>query len=339
MSSGPSSCGLPEGTGRSGGLHLVCRGGTAHQGDRALEELARGLEGQFSVLVQRGRRFPVVRESLSGGGSRQTLLAEPDGLRWQCEGSRDHFLPLAAWDEAELVLSCEDGPGQPRWYAAGLGEEDLSIPAAAGSGTAEAVIQWIQQRAPRPELCGLVLAGGQSRRMGRDKSLLEYNGRPQWERAFSLLEETCAAVYLSRRPGQDTPSGVPCLEDRFLDLGPMGGLLTALHAHPERAWLVLACDLPTVDGELLARLVRGRRHTALATAFRDPASGLPEPLCAIWEPRSRARLHRFLGEGVLCPRKVLIRSLVALLDLPRGRALENVNRPEDYRRITEGTEG
>jgi molybdopterin-guanine dinucleotide biosynthesis protein A len=129
------------------------------------------------------------------------------------------------------------------------------------------------------------------------------------------------------------PPDTDCLVDRFVGFGPIGGLLTALHEHPERAWLVLACDLPLVDADLLANLLAGRRPTALATAFRDPASGLPEPLCTLWEPRSRARIHRFLGEGILCPRKVLVRSTVALLDIPGGRALENVNHPEDYRRV------
>jgi hypothetical protein len=54
---------------------------------------------------------------------------------------------------------------------------------------------------------------------------------------------------------------------------------------------------------------------APATAFADPATGLPELLCAIWEPGMRVRLHRFLAEGIHCPRKALIRSPIAVLDL------------------------
>lgn len=183
------------------------------------------------------------------------------------------------------------------------------------------------------DVYGLVLAGGRSTRMGRDKSMLAYRGRPQVEIAFELLGSVCSRVFISNREDQhDAPghAGKPQLHDRYDNLGPMGGLLTAFDAHPNHAWLALACDLPFLDRATLEYLIAHRDAARCATAFRGAFDGLPEPLCAIYEPAMRERLHQFAREGITCPRKALIRSDTALLDLPNPRALENANAPEDF---------
>jgi molybdopterin-guanine dinucleotide biosynthesis protein A len=73
----------------------------------------------------------------------------------------------------------------------------------------------------------------------------------------------------------------------------------------------------------------GRDTRRLATAFADPISGLPEPLCAIYEPASRSPILRFVAAGGDCPRKFLIGHAAALLTPARPRALANANTPEE----------
>jgi molybdopterin-guanine dinucleotide biosynthesis protein A len=75
-----------------------------------------------------------------------------------------------------------------------------------------------------------------------------------------------------------------------------------------------------------------RDPAADATAFTSRSDGLPEPLCAIWEPTSNARLLQGYRAGEYCPRKVLIRSNAVLLD-PPGDALDNANTPEDFEQM------
>ncbi len=182
------------------------------------------------------------------------------------------------------------------------------------------------------DVMGLVLAGGHSTRMGRDKAALEYHGRPQIEEALALLKSCCGSVLVSCRPDQaERPpfAGHPCLCDRYDNLGPMSGLLTALETHPDRAWLVVACDLPQLDRATLEALVAGRDPSRMATAFRGRTDGLPDPLCAIYEPAARDRLDQLVREGILCLRKALIRSEVRLLDPPDPLALENANAPDE----------
>jgi len=202
------------------------------------------------------------------------------------------------------------------------------------------VRQHLQALAADIPLYGLVLAGGQSRRMGQDKALLRYGQRTQLEVAYDLLASRCELVFVSVRPEQwqHQPAEIetlPQLPDRFLGFGPLGGILTAMSEEPQAAWLVLACDLPCLNAATLSVLAQNRRPTRPATAFISSSDGLPEPLCAIYEPSMRQRLLAFLAQGYHCPRKALINSPSALLALPaeHQQALTNANTQADYLQV------
>jgi len=182
-------------------------------------------------------------------------------------------------------------------------------------------------------LFGLVLAGGASTRMRSDKALLDYHGQPQMRWAFELLTKFCAATFISVRPDQrEDPSraGLPQIVDRQPGTGPIAGISAALQEHPKAAWLVLACDLPFLTEQTLQHLVAHRDPHKVATAYRSAHDGLPEPLCAIWEPSAREPVLAYLAGGKQCPRKFLIDSDIALLDLPERAALDNVNTREEF---------
>ncbi len=177
---------------------------------------------------------------------------------------------------------------------------------------------------------GLVLAGGQSRRMGRDKALLRLNGESQLDRAVRLLEQHVAGVFVSARADQANEperARFPRIVDRYADLGPLAGILSAMDAEPEATWLVVACDLPNLDGETIRYLLAERSATQPFTAYRSSFDGLPEPLCAVYSASSRAILDEFVSAGVHCPRKIMMRSDTRLLDARNPRALDNINTP------------
>jgi molybdopterin-guanine dinucleotide biosynthesis protein A len=182
---------------------------------------------------------------------------------------------------------------------------------------------------------GLVLAGGRSTRMQRDKAALTYHGRTQLEGAMLLLESRVERTFISVRPGQNDPmrARFEQIVDTHEGLGPIAGIVAAQARFPEVAWLVLACDLPFLDGETLDYLLARRDPTREATAFRSSQpkhNGLPEPLCAVYEPASRTPILAYLATGKDCPRKFLINADTGLLDQPNARALDNVNTPEEY---------
>jgi molybdenum cofactor guanylyltransferase len=184
-----------------------------------------------------------------------------------------------------------------------------------------------------PELYGLVLTGGRSRRMQRDKANLQYAGKSQLARAMELLTPLVARCFVSVRTDQlDDPAraAYDTIADIKPNLGPIGGIHAALHAYPDRGWLILACDLPFLNRATLQHLIAQRASGRLASAYRSSFDGLPEPLCAIFEPRSLNIIEESLAGGQLCPRALLSRSDVELLDLPEPRALDNVNTGEEY---------
>jgi molybdenum cofactor guanylyltransferase len=186
---------------------------------------------------------------------------------------------------------------------------------------------------PEPNLAGLVLAGGHSTRMQRDKATLDFGGETQLARAVRLVGRHASATFVSVRADQRSEperARWPQVVDRLAGIGPAAGILAALEARPDHAWLVVAVDLPLLDAATLARLVTLRDPAALATAYRSSADGLPEPLCAIWEPASREPLAAFVALGRSCPRKFLLSHAARLLDLAAPGALANINTPAEY---------
>jgi molybdopterin-guanine dinucleotide biosynthesis protein A len=182
-------------------------------------------------------------------------------------------------------------------------------------------------------LYGLVLAGGRSRRMQRDKASLEYDGRAQLARAVDLLAPLVARCFVSVRGEQlydPHRAAYATIADRLPDLGPIGGIHAAQQEHQEVAWLVLACDLPFLDAATLQQLIAARAPARLATAFRSSHDGKPEPLCAIYEPSSSAPIAAWIEAGNKCPRSFLAQADIALLDLKAPAALDNINTPEEY---------
>lgn len=182
-----------------------------------------------------------------------------------------------------------------------------------------------------PPVNGLVLAGGKSVRMGKAKDLLHWHGKEQRYFAADLVAPFCEEVFISCRQDQleNFDPGYKALTDTFLNMGPFGGILSALRSRRDTAWLVVACDLPLLDPKSLEFLLRSRDPEKAATTYESPFDGLPEPLITIWEPKSYPLLLHFLGMGITCPRKVLINSDTLILKPENPDALMNVNTPED----------
>lgn len=187
--------------------------------------------------------------------------------------------------------------------------------------------------APPPVVKGLVLAGGRSTRMGKNKALIEYHGRPQYAHALALLESCTEEAHLSVAQPSDYDGVERRIVDRFTNMGPFGAILSAFMHDPDAAWLVLASDLPLVDVDLLSEIIERRNRQKLATAFLNPATGFPDPLCTLWEPRAYRRMLTFMSVGYSCPRKVLINSEIELLEPKHPDKLSNINTPEDLQQF------
>jgi molybdenum cofactor guanylyltransferase len=184
---------------------------------------------------------------------------------------------------------------------------------------------------------GAVLAGGSSRRLGRDKSAERVGGARLIDRAAHALRPHCAeVVVVSARSG--TPAGPwRVVPDRRPGAGPLAGLEAALLDAAEEGYdaiMALACDLPLVDSEIVGTVIEGLGDAAAAAAARggDPAF---EPLCAVYrasigsvaselldrgERSARALYEAVAGRAVAVPREPLL-NVNSEADLVRARAM------------------
>ncbi len=181
-------------------------------------------------------------------------------------------------------------------------------------------------------LNGLVLAGGNSQRMGLDKGQIVYHQKEQREHEADLLNGFCAKTFIScKKEHQDSiQSQYDLICDTYIGLGPYGGILSALREHPDRAWLVVACDLPFLTQSSVEQLISERDTSKLATCFYNKETQFPEPLITIWEPRAYPILLDYLSQGFSCPRKVLINEDIKMIEPVDNSTLININSKEDW---------
>jgi molybdopterin-guanine dinucleotide biosynthesis protein A len=185
---------------------------------------------------------------------------------------------------------------------------------------------------------GIVLAGGRSRRMGMDKSLLTHEGVTLAEHTARVLSDVAGqtVVVVDDPEKLRLPSRFEVVSDSYPGAGPLGGLLTGLRRLPEGAHLVVACDMPYLVPELLRRLLERCQGFEAAVPLVD---GRLQPLCAAYHSAVEPALAEAFAEGVRAPHAALPRSRCRVIEEwelrqvdPRLDSFINWNTPEDVRR-------
>ncbi len=184
---------------------------------------------------------------------------------------------------------------------------------------------------------GLVLAGGKSTRMGKDKTELEYHGKPQRDYAVNLLEKNLINTYISVAENEADQSSKVII-DKFVNLGAFGAICSAFQHDPNKAWLVLAVDLPFINDKIIQNLLKHRNPSKMATAIKGKSKPFAEPLITIYEPKAYPILLSYLAQGYACPRKVLINSEVEIVEVDDD-LIRNVNTPEEYQQAIKEING
>lgn len=175
----------------------------------------------------------------------------------------------------------------------------------------------------------IILAGGESRRMGRNKALIERpDGVRQIDFIAGLAAGCCDSVYLSLREEGEGFCDLPVIADQHPGAGPVAALSSAAVAC-DGPLLVISCDLFLLDAATLDYLIKHRDPERAATCFRNRIDGRAEPLCAIYEASALEASGVAAEEGRRCVRKFLESLDPLILDLPSPAALDNSNTPED----------
>lgn len=151
------------------------------------------------------------------------------------------------------------------------------------------------------KLFGLVVCGGQSSRMGRDKSLLEYYNTPQRYYLYNMLEPLCDQVFLSCNPNQakeiNGPYTIIIDETLYTNIGPMAAILSAYLKYPNATFIVVGCDYPFIDAKALKKLIENRSNETEAVCYFNPETNFEEPLLAIYESSCLPNLLKNFEDG------------------------------------------
>jgi len=185
----------------------------------------------------------------------------------------------------------------------------------------------------------IILAGGQSRRMGTDKGLirLKPDGLRLVELVLAAVKPVVGEIIIStNRPSDYGWTGLPLIADNYQDCGPLGGLEAGLAASNSALNIVVACDMPLVEPALLELLV-GLAPGYLAVVPLNEA-GRAEPLCAVYSKECLPVIRRHLAahslkmSGWLAEIKTRFVPAQKLVEIdPERRSFRNLNQPEDLR--------
>lgn len=187
-----------------------------------------------------------------------------------------------------------------------------------------------------PGLYGIVVCGGRSSRMGTDKSLLQYHGRPQYLHLYHMLEPFCEKVFISCNSTQvDTIlNGYPILADLpiYKNIGPMAALLTAFQQFPGKDMLIIGCDYPFLCPEDIDAFLQSLEKTAFATAFYNEAAGIYEPLLACYSHRCAAALLKMYENKTRSLQHLLFENKANKFFPANLRCIKSVDTEDEYRK-------
>jgi len=183
---------------------------------------------------------------------------------------------------------------------------------------------------------GIILCGGESRRMGQPKAWLDIQGQPLLTRLVNRLRELVAPVVVVAAPGQTLPEigPTPVVYDTQLGRGPLEGLavgLAALQQQVPWAW-VLATDMPHLGAPILQRLWPLRQGVEIVLPV---VAGWRQPWAGLYQTALAPRVRQQLESGETRPRLLWERCEVreCVFDPEEDpQAWQNLNTPEDYAR-------
>ncbi len=194
-----------------------------------------------------------------------------------------------------------------------------------------------------PDLSGIILAGGQSKRMGRNKALLRINGVPLIQILALELETLADKIFISANdPATFAFLGLRVIADLYRGQGPLAGLHAAMIQSDRPMMLLLACDLPRVRAPLLRTLV-GEMSDFDAVIPKTSDSRV-HPLCAVYRRTCLATIERNLAAGknkmtdIFEDGVLRVKYVASQAGGFRDEELWNLNYPEDLEAL-EGLAG
>jgi len=186
----------------------------------------------------------------------------------------------------------------------------------------------------KQDVTGIILAGGKSSRMGKEKGLMEYAGKSLIRYSIEALEGICSQIVIGANSSHFEELGYPVQKDIFPDIGPMGGIYSCLHRSETEHNLVLPCDTPGITSTVMEVLLKESAGYRIVIPCSKP--GLPEPLIGYYHKNNAAGLLSFIKNGKYRLIDYIETALVKTIpiykraDIFTNGLFININAPEDF---------
>ena len=144
-------------------------------------------------------------------------------------------------------------------------------------------------------ITGIILAGGESSRMGSDKGLEKLCGKPLINYAIDVFTGLCSEIIISSSSSAYKDFGFQVVKDEYPGIGPMGGIYSALRQSKTDNNLVLSCDLPFVTKELLSYILENASGYHVAVPWQGERHY--EPLCGFYSLSVLSEMSAYIKKG------------------------------------------
>lgn len=177
---------------------------------------------------------------------------------------------------------------------------------------------------------GYVLAGGESRRMGRDKALLAWHGTTLVEHIANAVREAVGQVAVVAARGEAYAAlGLRTIGEPCPGAGPLSGVAAALADTAFDYNLIVACDMPNLTADALRQLMQAAMTSQAPVCAVRSAHGI-EPLCAVYHRKLRAAAEHALQRGERTMVHLLAKWKVTEWTAPEAALTRNLNTADDF---------
>ncbi len=183
-------------------------------------------------------------------------------------------------------------------------------------------------------IIAVILCGGESTRMGKNKALLHYHKIPQYQYLSNLCHNLDLEVFLSCKTSQvpnfKASNNFVIDEEQFENAGPMTGLLSAMKAFPNAAILLLACDYPYLNESAIEKLVKAFGSNQKSVCYFNKQSQMNEPVLAIYHPSNKKLLEEAYRAGTHSLQQILKGIKPVRVEPNEAKIIKSFDTPADF---------
>lgn len=180
----------------------------------------------------------------------------------------------------------------------------------------------------KEEFFGLILNGGKSSRMGKEKGMIDYHGKPQIYHLMDILNEFSKMTFISVKSFRKDLD-IPQIPDLLPLSTPINGIYSALKTHPDKNWIILSCDMPFISENTINFLIKKWDNKVDFTGFWDSEGEFPDPMIGIWSAGILSKIEEFVRTEN-SPRKFILQNQSNLSKPPNEKWLININTREQF---------